>query len=64
MGGLDAKTHSEPATLSHNWTVWRIDDNANTFVVRDGLSREEAERLVEEFTSHGHKQTYSAEQEK
>jgi hypothetical protein len=28
------------------WTVWRIDDNANTFVVRSGLSKEEAELLA------------------
>jgi len=40
------------------WTVWRIDDNANTFVVRDGLTKEEAERVAAEFASHGHKQTY------
>jgi hypothetical protein len=43
------------------WTVWRIDDNANTFVVRNGLTKEEAERVAAEFTSHGHKQTYWVE---
>src|SRR5262249_52777698 len=46
------------------WTVWRIDDNGSTFVVRAGLSREEAERLVAEFTTRGHKQTYWAESER
>jgi hypothetical protein len=46
-----------------SWTVWRIDDNGNTFIVRDQLSKEEADRLVEEYTSRGHKQTYWAEQE-
>ena len=40
------------------WSVWRSDDNGNTFIVRDGLSPEEAERLVAEFTARGHKQLY------
>jgi hypothetical protein len=44
------------------WSVWRTDDNGNTFVVRDHLDRTEAERLVVEFTARGHKQTYWAEQ--
>lgn len=43
------------------WSVWRTDDNGNTFVVRDGLSHEEAERLVAEFTARGHKQLYFAQ---
>src|SRR5262245_42703370 len=46
-----------------NWTVWRIDDNGNTFVVREHVTREEAERLVTEFTARGHKQMYWAEAE-
>ena len=45
------------------WSVWRIDDNANTFVVREHLGREEADRLVAEFTARGHKQTYWAERD-
>ena len=43
------------------WTVYRIDDNANVFVVREGVGREEADRLVAEFTARGHKQTYWSE---
>lgn len=43
------------------WTVWRIDDNANTFVVRSGLSKDEADRVAAEFAFHGHKQTYWVE---
>jgi len=51
-------------TLSADvWAVWRIDDNRNTFVVRDGLGQAEAERLVAEFTARGHKQMYWAEPE-
>jgi hypothetical protein len=45
------------------FTVWRIDDNGNTFVVRQVASRDEAERLVAEYTARGHKQTYWAEPE-
>jgi UDP-N-acetyl-2-amino-2-deoxyglucuronate dehydrogenase len=46
-----------------NWSVWRTDDNGNTFLVRAGLTREEAERLVAEFEGRGHKQTYFAERQ-
>jgi hypothetical protein len=45
------------------WTVWRVDDNANVFVVREHLSHEEADRVVAEFTARGHKQMYWAERE-
>lgn len=45
------------------WSVWRIDDNGNTFVVREHLDRAEAERLVAEFTARGHKQMYWTERE-
>jgi UDP-N-acetyl-2-amino-2-deoxyglucuronate dehydrogenase len=45
------------------WAVWRIDDNANVFVVREHLTQEEADRVVAEFTARGHKQTYWAERE-
>jgi UDP-N-acetyl-2-amino-2-deoxyglucuronate dehydrogenase len=53
----------DPAGLSQveRWAVWRIDDNGNTFVVRERLTREEAEQTVEEFTARGHKQMYWAE---
>jgi hypothetical protein len=40
-----------------------MDDTGNRFVVRDQLTREAAERLVEEFTARGHKQTYWCERE-
>jgi hypothetical protein len=43
------------------WAVRRLDDNGNTFVVREGLARAEAERLAAEFEARGHKQTYWAE---
>ena len=55
---------SEPATNTPavaTWSVWRTDDHGNTFLVRDGLSPDEAERLVAEFTARGHKQLYFAQ---
>ena len=45
------------------WAVWRIDDNGNTYKMRDGLSKDAAERVVAEYTARGHKQTYWAERE-
>jgi UDP-N-acetyl-2-amino-2-deoxyglucuronate dehydrogenase len=45
-----------------SWTVWRCDDNGNRFVVTEAQTRDEAERLVAEFTARGHKQIYWAEQ--
>jgi hypothetical protein len=57
-----SRAESDPpdAPAEARWVVWRIDGNGNTFVVREGLTREEAERTVEEFTARGHKQMYWA----
>lgn len=41
-----------------NWCVKRLDDNGNEFVLRAGLTREEAERLAAEYQERGHKQSY------
>lgn len=49
--------------LRESWAVWRIDDNANTFLVRGGLSQVEAEQLAAQFAARGHKQTYWVERE-
>ena len=40
------------------WSVWRQDDNGNQFLVRSGLDRDAAEKLVAELESHRHKQHY------
>ena len=48
---------------TETWAVWRIDDNGNTFVVRGGLPRAEADQWVAEFTARGHKQMYWVERE-
>ena len=56
---LTARSPQPEAT----WSVHRQDDNGNRFVVQTGLSRQEADRLVAEFESRGHKQVYWAEPE-
>jgi hypothetical protein len=39
-----------------------MDDNGNRFLIRDDVAdRDEAERIVAEFTARGHKQVYWAE---
>ncbi|HTO17794.1 MAG TPA: hypothetical protein VL129_01410 [Pseudomonas sp.] len=43
-----------------DWCVRRLDDNGNEFLVRDGLSRAQAERLARDYQARGHKQTYWA----
>jgi hypothetical protein len=48
----------EPASSEESWTVHRQDDNGVRFVVRTGLSRDEAERLLARLEALGHKQTY------
>jgi len=50
-----------PTAPADAWKVCRTDDTGNTFVVNDGLSREEADRLAAEYEACGHKQTYRVE---
>lgn len=50
--------NSRPVPQNNHWTVYRQDDNGNVFVVRQNLSKEEAQRLAAELESHGHKQLY------
>ena len=44
------------------FSVWRLEDN-NAFLVRDGLTEEEALALVREFEARGHRQAYWVERE-
>jgi UDP-N-acetyl-2-amino-2-deoxyglucuronate dehydrogenase len=55
--------HDSPSAQApqQSWNVCRQDDNGNRFVVRRGLTREEALRLVAEYEARGHKQTYWVE---
>jgi hypothetical protein len=62
---MSSSDSTAPASgQERTWVVHRQDDNGCRFVVRVGLSREEAERLVKEFEALGHKQTYWAEPER
>lgn len=40
------------------FSVWRLDDNNNAFLVRDRLTEEEALALVREYEGRGHRQAY------
>jgi hypothetical protein len=51
-------TQSDLSPSDRQWSVHRIDDNGNTFLVWDHLARDEAERLVAEFTARGYKPMY------
>ena len=45
------------------YRVMRQDDAGNQFVVETGLSKQDADALVEKYEAKGHKQTYWAELE-
>ena len=45
------------------FSVWRLDDNNNEFLVRGGLTEEEALALVREYEGKGHRQAYWVERE-
>ncbi|ACU89745.1 hypothetical protein Dbac_1653 [Desulfomicrobium baculatum DSM 4028] len=45
------------------FSVWRLDDNNNEFLVRSGLTEEEALALVREYERKGHRQAYWVEKE-
>jgi hypothetical protein len=48
-----------PGRISERpWVVWRQDDHGNRAVVSRHDSRDEAERVVADFTARGHKQLY------
>lgn len=59
----DGQTDLRDSPQMDEWAVWRLDDNGNTFLVREHLDRDEADRLVAELTARGHKQFYWAERE-
>lgn len=63
-GSLQQADQSDPPPFARQWSVYRIDDRGNTFLVRDRLDRDEAERLVVEFTARGHKQMYWTERDR
>ncbi|MEW6687109.1 MAG: hypothetical protein AB1393_13050 [Candidatus Edwardsbacteria bacterium] len=38
-----------------SWSLWRIDDNGNKFLVKTFPDKSEAEKLLRDFESKGHK---------
>lgn len=44
--------------VDKGFSVWRLDDNNNEFLVRDGMTEEEALALVREYEGKGHRQAY------
>ena len=54
--GREAKGGSE-GRKEGGFSVWRPDDN-NEFLVRDGLTEEEALALVREYEGKGHRKAY------
>lgn len=60
----DSTAGSGPPSASQEfWTVYRLDDNGNRFVVETRLSHANALRIIAELESHGHKQTYWIERD-
>ena len=51
----------ERQPVEPGWSVLRIDDNGNRFIIRAHLRKREAERVAAEFEARGHKQVYWVE---
>jgi hypothetical protein len=58
MDSDDGKNAFDAEFCASIWSVWRRDDNGNVFLVKSGLTEDDALRLVREFEAKGHKQTY------
>ena len=52
------ETEKTASRKESKFSVWRLDDNNNEFLVRGGLSEDEALELVREFEGRGHRQAY------
>jgi len=46
------------------WAVWRQDDSGSKFLVGANLTEHQAQSMVADFESKGHKQTYWSNNEK
>lgn len=44
--------------MTSQWSVWRIDDNGNVYLVREQLTEANARQIAAEFEARGHKQMY------
>ncbi|WP_088260040.1 hypothetical protein [Fimbriiglobus ruber] len=59
----EATTTTIPDPTAPRWSVYRIDDNGNVFLVANQLDREAADRMAATFEARGHKQMYWVEEE-
>lgn len=54
---------TESSDNQPHWSVYRQGDDGNQFVIKSGLTRQQADQLVEEFEARGHKQLYWVSQQ-
>ncbi len=59
----DCRLYLETLAPPSYWALWREDDNGNRFLVQAGLTQAEAQALLVDFQSRGHKQCYWLESE-
>ncbi|GLI61016.1 hypothetical protein VaNZ11_003279, partial [Volvox africanus] len=68
-GGSESSTSARPPSLrsielqernniSQVYDLYRIDDNANEFLMYTFLHRDQAEKMLSSFEGRGHKQVY------
>ena len=53
-----AQNQNDASRGEADFSVWRVDDNNNEFLVRDKLTEQEALALVREYEAKGHRQAY------
>ena len=54
----DDRSNEYDVDVTSHWSVWRIDDNGNVFLVREQLTEADARKLATDFEARGHKQMY------
>lgn len=53
-----AQNQNDVSRGEADFSVWRLDDNNNEFLVQDRLTEDEALALVREYEAKGHRQAY------
>lgn len=52
------QNHNDASRGEADFSVWRLDDNNNEFLVQGKLTEQEALALVREYEAKGHRQAY------
>lgn len=55
---INPKPEARDSATPPAWSVHRVDDNGNRFVVAAGLTKDSAEQMARQMESLWHKQTY------